>query len=191
MKLVTTVEPTVDCVTLDDAKAQLSLLDDDSHDARILRLIKAATRSAEAHTGMRAMSQTVRLELDCFPSGAIDLAVYPVASITSVAYDDANGSPQTLTANVGYYADLSGMFPRILPVDSWPDTLSGKPGAVRVTMQVGYASADLVPEDFVHAVLMRMSELFDQVSETVQGTITTETAVGFGLLLAPYRRVVV
>lgn len=217
MKLVTVTAPTEEPASLDDAKAQVSIIDDTSHDARLLRLIKAARLQAEAHTGMRAMTQTVRLELDTFPSsrsdvgrweaemisvsrneyrgfrshGAIDLGVYPVQSITSVQYDDTNGVQQTLALNTDYYADISGMVPRILPVDSWPDTKDGKPGCVRITMVVGHASADLVPEDFSQAVLMRLAELFDQTTESVQGTSTAAASVGFELLLAPHRRMTV
>lgn len=205
MKLITVTGPAEEVVTLDDARAQLSLLDDTSHDARILRLIRAATRQAEAHTGMRALTQTVRLELDTFPlsrwsclddrtypderNGAIDLGVYPVASISSVAYDDRNGVAQTLVAGTDFYADLGSMTPRILPVDSWPDTKSGKPGAVRITMVVGYTSPDLVPDDFAQAVLLRMSELFDNTAESSPLSLSP-VSVGFEMLLAPHRRVV-
>lgn len=191
MKLVTVTAPTEEPVSLDDAKAQVSIIDDTSHDARLLRLIKAARLQAEAHTGMRALTQTVRLELDTFPSGPIDLGVYPVQSITSVQYDDTNNVQQTLTANTHFYSDITGMVPRLLPVDSWPDTKDGKPGAVRITMVVGYASADLVQEDFSQAVLMRVAELFDQTTESVQGTMTAPASVGFELLLAPHRRMTV
>lgn len=191
MKLVTVTAPTEEPVSLDDAKAQVSIIDDTSHDARLLRLIKAARLQAEAHTGMRALTQTVRLELDTFPDGAIDLAVYPVASISSVQYDDTNNVQQTLALNAGYYSDITGMTPRLLPVDSWPDTKDGKPGAVRITMVAGYTSADLVPEDFSQAVLMRLAELFDQTMESVQGMMTAPASVGFELLLAPHRRMVV
>ncbi len=208
MKLVTVTAPTEEPVSLDDAKAQVSIIDDTSHDARLLRLIKAARLQAEAHTGMRAMTQTVRLELDSFPGqvrswqyavagwnqqrdAEIDLGVYPVQSITSIQYDDTNNVQQTLTAGTDFYADISGLAPRILPVDSWPDTRDGKPGAVRITMVVGYASADLVPEDFSQAVLLRMAELFDQTTESVQGISNTAATLGFELLLAPHRRMVV
>lgn len=190
MKLVTVTAPSVEPVSLSDAKAQVSIIDDTSHDTRLTRLIKAARLQAEAHTGMRALTQTVRLELDAFPSGAIDLAVYPVQSITSVVYDDANNVQQTLTANTHFYSDITGMVPRLLPVDSWPDTKDGKPGSVRITMVVGYTSAGLVPEDFSQAILMRVAELFDQTMESVQG-MTAPASVGFELLLSPHRRMTI
>lgn len=192
MKLVTVTAPTEEPVSIDDAKAQVSIIDDTSHDARILRLIRAARLQAEAHTGMRAMTQTVRLELDTFPDDdEIDLGVYPVQSITSVQYDDTNNVQQTLTSGTHFYSDITGLAPRILPVDSWPDTKDGKPGAVRITMVVGYTSADLVPEDFSQAILLRMAELFDQTTESVQGTMNSAATLGFELLLAPHRRMVI
>jgi uncharacterized phiE125 gp8 family phage protein len=191
MKLVTVTAPTEEPVSLDDAKAQVSIIDDTSHDGRLLRLMKAARLQAEAHTGMRAMTQTVRLELDSFPDDEVDLGVYPIQSITSVQYDDTNNAQQTLVSGTGFYADISGLAPRILPVSSWPDTKDGKPGAVRITMVVGYASADLVPDDFSQAILLRMAELFDQTTESVQGTFNLAATLGFELLLAPHRRMVV
>jgi uncharacterized phiE125 gp8 family phage protein len=188
VKLITVTASTEEVVTLADARAQLSLLDDTSHDARILRLIRAATRQAEAHTGMRCLTQTVRLELDAFPEDTLDLGVYPVASITSVAYDDENGVAQTLTANTHFYADLGGLTPRLLPVEDWPATKAGKPGAVRITMVVGYTSADLVPDDFSQAVLLRVAELFDNTAETSTMNLSP-VSVGFEMLLAPHRRI--
>lgn len=190
MKLITVTPAVLEVVSIDEAREQLSLLDDTSHDGRILRLIKAATRQAEAHTGCRPLTQTVRLELDGFPSGAIDLSVYPVASVTTVAYDDDAGVAQTLTVDVDYYADLGGMTPRLLPVDAWPATKSGKPGSVRITFVAGWASVDLVPEDFAQAVLLRMSELFENTSESSTLSLSP-VSVGFEALLAPHRRLAV
>ena len=76
--IVTVTPPTLEPVTLDEARAQLSLYDDSTHDLLISRLISAARASAESLTGMRCMTQTVRLELDGFPVSDIDLGCYPV-----------------------------------------------------------------------------------------------------------------
>jgi uncharacterized phiE125 gp8 family phage protein len=135
-------------------------LDDTSHDALLYRLIAAATSEAEGSTGSRLMTQTLRLESDGFPIGDFDLGVYPVASITSLAYDDADGNEQTLAANTDYWADLSGMYPRVLPVTSWPSTKVGKPGSVRVTVVAGHPSIDDVPEDLRHSILVRVQNSF-------------------------------
>ena len=58
-------------------------------------------------------------------------------------------------------------------------------------MVVGYASADLVPDDFSQAVLLRASELFEQTTEAVTGMTSLPASVGFELLLAPHRRMCV
>lgn len=191
MKLIATVAPTIEPVTLDQARAQCNLYDDATHDATLSRLITAARSSIEGASGVRCLTQTVRLELDSFPDGDLDLGVYPVASITSVAYDDEAGATQTLVANTGYWADLGGMYPRILPVTAWPATLSGKPGCVRVTMVVGYTSADAVPADLRHAVLMRVTEMFERRGESIEAVTVSSVPVAVDLLIAPHRRLVI
>lgn len=171
-KLVTTVKPTAPPVTLVDAKEHLRVLDD-THDSRIGGYVWDAAASIEILTGCRLAEQTVRLDLDGFPSGDIDLEIYPVTAITSIAYDDADGVAQTLTLDTGaspagdYWQNLAGMYPYITPYDAWPATQDRKPASVRITMTVGYTT---IPHDLRHAVLLRVSEYFNNSAESVTGT---------------------
>jgi len=188
--IITVTPPSIEPVSLDEARAQLSLYEDQSFDLLIARLIAAARASAEAATGMRCMTQTVRLELDEFPDDgtAIDLGCYPVASITSVKYDDSNGVEQTLVGGSDYWPSLSGMYPLLAPIDGWPDTYDGKPASVRIVMVVGNTSASNVPQDVRHAILLRMTEMFERRGEAVEAVSVAETPLSMRGLLAPHTR---
>lgn len=186
--LVTVTGPTAEPVTVQEARADLSLADDMTHDTLLERLISAARSSVEAATGMRCMSQTVRLDLDGFPSGDIDLGCYPVSAITIVAYDDSDGVAQTLVSGTDYWPALSGMYPRIVPINGWPDTYPGKPASVRVTMTAGYGSAALVPADVKHAIRVRTVEMFERRGESVEGISVASVPLSLSVLLAAHSR---
>ena len=188
--IITVTPPSIEPVSLDEARAQLSLYDDATHDLLLSRLISAARASAEVATGMRCMSQTARLELDGFPDDgtAIDLGCYPVASVTSVKFDDTNGVEQTLVSGTDYWPSLGGMFPLLAPIDGWPDTCDGKPASVRIVMVVGNTAAANVPQDVRHAILLRMTEMFERRGEAVEAVSVAETPLSMRALLAPHTR---
>ena len=187
MPLVTVTKPTEYAVSLDDAKEQCRVTDT-AHDSLILRLLKEATASIETETGARLASQTVRLVLDKFPSGTLDLCVYPVSAVTEVAYDDADNVEQTLTLNTDYWEMLDGMYPKLEPVTAWPSTKSGKPGAVRITMTVGYSDLDDIADDLKHAILIRTKEYFDNSGESDKGMEIYPTLTTVRQLIANHRR---
>ena len=181
-------------VTLAEAKEQCRIVASDStHDPLLARLINDATRSIETLTGARLDSQTVRLDLDGFPSGKVDLGVYPVNSITSVKYDDGDNVEQTLVLGTDYWESLGGMYPFICPVDYWPATMYGKPACVRITLSAGYFAGSPVtaacPDDLRHAVLMRVKEYFDNSGESVTGSEVFSTVSSVKALTDMYRRI--
>lgn len=159
MPLIVTVPPTETPVTLEDAKEQCRITaGDDTQNTLIDRLLQTAVSDIEGATGALLSAQTVRLDMDGFPCGDIDLTTYPVASITSVKYDDSSNVERTLVANTDYWVSLGGRYPKIVPVNPWPSTYDGKPNTVRITMVCGY-TAD-TPSDLCHAILLRVEGLF-------------------------------
>jgi len=187
MHLVTVTEPTVYPVDLCDVKENIGITDD-LDDIRLIGLIRDATDMAEMHTGMRLASQTVKLVLDSFPTGKISLGTSPVSEITSFSYDDTSGNEQTLTLTTDYYQVLTSQHPYVYPNDSWPETLDGGIGNVRITMTVGYADPSLVPGSIKRAIIVKVKELFDIGGETVTGLSMTNGINTFQHLLAYYRR---
>lgn len=187
MPLVTVSKPTDLAVSLSEAKEQCRVTDD-AHDSLILRHVQEATASIETETGARLTTQTVRLVLDSFPDDDLDLCVYPVSAVTEVAYDDANNAEQTLTLNTNYWEMLDGMYPKLTPVTSWPITKSGKPGAVRITMTVGYSDLDDIADDLKHAIKIRTKEYFDNAGESDKGMEIYPTVTTVRQLIANHRR---
>lgn len=188
--IVTVTGPASEPVTVQEARTQCSLYDSTTHDTLLAQLISAARASVEQLAGVRCMTQTVRLELDGFPDAEIDLGCYPVASITSVKYDDTSGVEQTLVSGTDYWPSLGGMFPRLVSVDGWPTAYEGKPASVRVVMVVGNASAASLSPDVKQAILLRITELFEHRSESIEAVSIDETPVSMRLLLAPHTRMV-
>lgn len=196
MPLVTLTLPGSSPVSLAEAKEQCRIVSSDTtHDSLLARLINEAVSSIETITGARLSDQTVRLDLDGFASSNIDLGVYPVNSITSVVYDDADNVAQTMVLGTDYWESLSGMYPFICPVESWPATRAGKPGSVRITMSVGYYESSpnitAAPDDLRHAVLMRVKEYFDNAGESVTGLSVEGTVSTVKALTDLHRRVAV
>lgn len=196
MALVQVTSPTDTPVSLDEAKEQCRIVSSDTgHDTLLLRLIDEATRSIETLTGVRLASQSVKLTLDGFPEGDIDLGVYPVNSITSVKYDDGDNVETTMVLGTDYWQSLSGMYPKLCPVSTWPATKYGKPESVRIVMSVGYYIGSPVtsaaPDDLRHAVLMRVKEYFDNSGESVTGQSVESTVSSVKALTDMYRRITV
>jgi len=199
MALVNLTRPTDTPVSLDEAKEQCRIVSSDTnHDTLLLRLIDEATRSIETLTGARLASQSMRLSLDEFPCGyysRIELGVYPVNSITSVKYDDADGVETTLVEDTDYWVNLEGMYPYIQAVTYWPATQYAKPASVRIVMSVGYYIGSPVtaacPDDLRHAVLMRVKEYFDNSGESVTGQSVESTVSSVKALTDMYRRITV
>jgi uncharacterized phiE125 gp8 family phage protein len=196
MPLVQLTRPIDTPVSLDEAKEQCRIVSSDTtHDSLLLRLIDEATRSIETLTGVRLASQTVKLVLDAFPTHYIDLGTYPVNSITSVVYDDADNVETAMVLGTDYWESLSGMYPFICPVTSWPATKYGKPESVRIVMEAGYYIGSPItsaaPDDLRHAILIRVKEYFDNAGESITGQSVEETVSSVKALTDMHRRITV
>ena len=169
-------------VSLSDARYQVGLADSDKdHDVALRSMLKAAIESAEGHTRMRVQHQRVLFTFDAFPD---QLPIYPVREIESIVYDTDDADDVSLDLG-SVYLDLAGMYPKLCPVDEWPDLKSGKPGSVRITAEVG---AEAVPEDFKAAVLLRTKEQFAMRGESVIGAAVSPSQLTFEALLHRYVR---
>lgn len=191
--LVTVTPPVGQPLSLEDVKSHLRVTGS-THDDRIMAYIDAATTAVESLTEMRFVEQTVRLEIDGFPEGAIEIPIAPVQSVTSVKYDDGSNEEQTLVANTNYFVSLGGRYPKIAPVSTWPTAYAGKPSSVRIVMVVGYETsvagyADNAPQDLKHAIKVKIKEFFDHGGETIVGVNEVmPSANTVELLTRPYKR---
>lgn len=191
MALTIVTPATVLPVTLAEAKAQCRIADaDNSRDALLTQAIWDATASIETLTGGKMSATTLQLSLDEFPAngGAIDLGVYPVRSVTLLEYDDPDGVEIALNSGVtvDYWSALGGIYPRVIPSTYWPATQAGKPDSVRILMAAGYVGSP--PRDLCRAILMRVAEYFENTSESIVGTIVSQTETTVQVLTEAWQR---
>ena len=181
-----TLVPSMNVLTLTDAKTHCSITGTTDYDDYILDLIGRATEMIERHTSRQIMPATWTLTLDGFPA-EIKIHKPPVTSVSSITYVDSNGDTQTLSSSLYQtnFATKDGPA-RIKPSygNSWPSTRSGEYGSVVVTFVAGYASADNVPLTTRHAVAFLVAHWFKNREAVIVGTIASKLPLGIEMLLA-------
>ncbi len=187
-KLITA--PTVEPVTLPEAKAQLYVTDT-ADDMLITSKIKAARWLVEKYLNRALVQQTWKLQLDAFPA-IIRLARPPLNSISSIQYVDTDGTTQSLDTSK-YQVDNISEPARIVPAygETWPNT-RGQIGAVTVTYVAGYDGDGASPEDLTanipqtikDAILLLVTELYENREVSVIGTILSYNSTIESLLFA-------
>lgn len=185
------VAPTIDPVTLAEAKKHLNL-DHTDDDAFVADLISVATAHAESYTNRQLITATYQLVFNGFP-GIIFLPKPPALSITSLVYVDGAGTTQTLTQGTDFnWQAPSGPFAgraRVFPAYGldWPSARNYIP-SVSITYTAGYgATAATVPIAIRQAIKAVVATLYEYREEVVTGTIKTEIPEVARRLLYPYR----
>ena len=146
-------------------KVLRTLTDTGIEDEHIRRLIQAATSFYEEWTSKALRPQTWELLLDRFPVGRIVLPRPPLVALTSLAYIDELGAPQTLSALApsppiappppagDFLVKRSGHYRKAelwpMPTRSgygvWPATQLGRPDAVTITFDCGVPDLSAAP----------------------------------------------
>lgn len=143
-----TVEPTVEPVTLAEAKLHCRI-DNEEEDIYVKGLIRTARIYCETFTGRSFVERTVEYTLDRWPSvRAITLPREPIKSILTVKYTSKDGTLYTMTAGVDYLTDtVNGRV--ILPPDlTWPTSTLYPVNPIAITYIAGYASTTTTPPDY-------------------------------------------
>lgn len=165
--------PTVEPVTLAQAKLWLKVeTGDTADDALITALIASVRQMAEQKTGRALLGQTWQLTLDAFPE-AIELTRGPVLSVTHVKFKDTSGVQQTL-ASQDYTVDTErdDGWAYLVPAygKSWPETYDDI-NAVEVRWQAGYDASDptKVPEAIRTWMQLMLGAAYENREAAVQG----------------------
>lgn len=187
--ITVTSAPAATPVSVAEAKTHLRVTQS-TDDTYIGTLIDAATLEAERYLGRSLITQTLVLRLDAWPAdGIIHLPRPPVASVTSVVYQDTAGAQQTLDASE-YFRALYGDDMRLVFAEdaTWPDLESGNPTPIKVTYVAGYGSAgSSVPALIKAGILFLVAHLYEQRTPVVTGTITSNLDYATERCWAPYR----
>nr|PZN48754.1 MAG: hypothetical protein DIU61_18155 [Bacteroidota bacterium] len=170
MDPVIVTPPASEPVTLSEAKAQLSVTSS-AHDTRITSLITTARRQVERYLKRALITQTWKVYYNCFHA-VMELPYPPLQSVTHVKYYDDSGTLQTLSSDL-YWEDLASEPGKIVrKYDAvYPELLAGRPNAVEIQYVAGYGDADDVPEEIRHAILMLVTDYFDNRGEVVVGSM--------------------
>ncbi len=159
----------------------------DHEDGYIEHLIKAATARVFSMTRYVCVQESWKLTLDKFPSGdSITLPFAPLASVTSIKYDDEDDTEQTLAAS-SYDVD-TGIWPgrvRLRYDKGWPD-IHGDVNSLRIVYVVGHSSVSAVPSELVQAILMAVGHFYRNREDVITGTITSQLTNSMQDLVAPF-----
>ena len=173
---------------IDACKAHLRVTHD-SENELIQALRDAAIEFVERYCGVRlgpVTGLTWRAEsLPRCTSDSISLAVRPVTAITSIAWQDGDG-----TDVIGDVADYRvGASGELRPVigGSWP---SGVGGEVVVTFDAGFAEGE-APPSLLQAVRLMLGHLYMNREAATAGGAVGEVPLGVTSLCMPFRRVMI
>ena len=171
--LVLATAPTVEPVTLSDARLHLKIPSaETSDDTYITALIVVARRSVERFQGRALINQTWDYYLDRFPIATsladghdrwIEVPRPPLSSVTHVKYTPEGGALTTF-ASSNYTVDTASTPGRIVlkRTADWPSTVLEITNGVVIRFIAGYgAAAANVPENTVHALKMLVSHLYE------------------------------
>lgn len=167
-----TTAPTSEPITLAEAKAQLRIesdfTDDDTWLTTALKLVR---EQVESLTNRSIMPQTMELALAKFED-AIELPRPPYTSLTSITYYDVDNAQQTLASSEYLINDFAE--PAYVVKESaitYPGVYD-RPDAIRLIFVAGYANAAAVPTSIKQAMLMLLTDLYDNRSATTFGGST-------------------
>ena len=139
-------------VSLDEAKAQLRILDDElDNEAEVQGFVEAAAAWVETYTGHILVARDVTETFHGF--GAVTLRAWPIkpGALPGVAYVDAAGSPIAIT---GARLDLSGQRARVLPPSGPFYSFRDAQQTFTVTIRAGDEDDDTVPGNIKRAMLL-------------------------------------
>lgn len=141
-------EPTIEPVTLAEAKAHCRVRDEMTEDNDLINgLITAARMHIEDTCGLAMINQTLDYALEEFPySDEIRLPRMPVSAITSITYTDADGVAGTLAAT-NYRLVVSSRPPKVVltATGAWPTAIlrPGLSAVIRFVAGYGTAAANV------------------------------------------------
>lgn len=186
---IVVVDPPEDLVvSLEETKAHLRV-DHDDDDDYIERLVEAATATIDGPSGWLGrclVSQTLEWRGSGFGLCGGRLPYPPVAEIESVKYDDDVGAEQVV-ADASYRLVGQPSQPRLILAHgaSWPSARC-EDEAVRIRYTAGYGGPQDVPAPIRHAILLMVSQLYEN-REAASEKPQTELPFAVTALLSTYR----
>lgn len=150
--------PTVEPVTLEQARKQLELSPTDTaHDDQLSLLIQAAREQWEHDTDSAVLTQTLSVTLPYFQQ--VELPKRPIQSVTSIYYYNEADANTLLSTSI-YDLDKPRRLVRLKALQTWPST-GARWDAVTITYVAGHASVAAVPAIAKQAMLLLIGNYFE------------------------------
>lgn len=169
-------------VSLSEAKDQCSVDDTvTDFDPWFNLRIVAARRYVQKVVGFALRPTTWEMTFDRYPLERwIPLAYAPVTTIAGLYSTDITGV-ETTVSTATYYADTNSVPGRLLlvPGQVWPTGTRNEQGG-RVRWTSGYASQELVPEQWRHAILMLIDHWFENRGAAARPKLDATDPIPFG-----------
>lgn len=193
---VTVITPPEAVVSWAEADAHLRLSGYTAEQAFVEGLVAAVTGHLDGPDGWlgRALgAQTLEAKLDSFAAmDGLRLPYPPLIDVASIKYLDSSGDEQT--ADPSSY-EIRGDRIGLAYGQSWPTPLD-HPESVRVRYRAGYVAnpeadplVNALPAAIRAAILLMVSDLFENRGSVVTGTIASEIPMQGAVrnLLGPYQ----
>ena len=195
MRITTTTAPTVEPVTLTEVKKHLRLATTDaeataytSEDDLLNRLITVARTQAEQETGRAFITQTKTYYLDAWPDETFIRLPYPTLQSATVTYqleDDEDYDETLSTVDTDIVSEPGRVV--LQPNESWPSGTLYTDRPIKIVYVCGYGLAADVPEGIKSAILLKISDLYENRGEVVVGLSISKIADAVDSLLRSYR----
>lgn len=186
--LTVTIPPATEPISLAEAKTHLRIehtLEDDL----INSLIQAAREWCESYQGKAYINRTLALTLDAFPAGDIQIPRPPLQTVTTIAYNDVNGTPDTVDA-ADFVVDGSNYQGGRIGLAygcAWPSTY-GEAGDVTITYVAGYgATSAFVPATVKAAMKLLVGHWYEHRESVTDGSAMSDVPMTVMALLGPTR----
>lgn len=165
------MHPTIEPITLTDAKEQLRI-DHTDHDFMITGLIKAARERVESICGRAIVQQTRIAYFYEWPEKVFNLLYPAIQSITHIKYTDADGNQETFAA-ANYTLDPGSTPGRVVLgyQKTWPSvTLNQEDYPIEIKYVCGYPADEEdytanIPETIKLAIRMIVESMYGGMQE--------------------------
>jgi uncharacterized phiE125 gp8 family phage protein len=195
MRITTKTAPDVEPVTKAEVKIHLRLATTDAEaaaytteDDLLNRLITVARTQAEQETGRAFITQTKTLYLDEWPGGKEIRLPYPPLQSATVTYrleDDDDYDNTLSTVDTDIVSEPGRLV--LQPGESWPSGALYPDKPIKIEFVCGYGdeAAD-VPENLKSAMLLKISDLYENRGEVAMGVSVTRIQDAIDSLLRQY-----
>jgi len=183
MKYAVTTAPSVEPVTITDAKIHLrTVAGDTSEDAAIISpIITAAREYCENITGLALAAQTIK----AYPTewGLWRLPRPPITIVTSIKYYDIDDVEYTLEATDYQVDAVDGHI--LIKEDPTEELRDMNPIVVEYT--TGYTTGNTYPKTIRQAMLLLIAHWYQNREAVITGSVSAEVDIGVRRLLNQHK----